>query len=221
MNNTPATLKHHSAIAARLLLWAWLSVLTVLIALNYRATADLAEREQVDASLRQVQVLEEQLTELSGHIRTLQTRPSPVSKADVQELRQDLETRLGQLEQVQENHAPAHALQALRDEFEQVKSHQTVPRPAPPATNRIARAKAITARKAPFPFRVLGLELRAEQRMVSIAPASGESSPAHIQVVLPGETVGQWRLDAIEGYTAIFSHAGQQQRLTIPVRSAP
>ncbi|ACT05339.1 conserved hypothetical protein [Dickeya chrysanthemi Ech1591] len=216
MNNAPTSLKRTAAAISWFLIYAWVSVLTVFISLSYRAIADLAERKQVDASLQQIRILEESVTELADSMRVLQTHTLPVSATALRELQQHVENRLAQIEQKQENQASTQAVQTLRDEFEQLKSQQAVAIPNTATTSHIARPAATAPKKMPFPFRILGLELRAGQRMVSIAPASGEPAPTQIQVVFPGETVGQWRLKTIDGDTAIFSHAGQTHRLAIP-----
>lgn len=216
MNNPTITLKHTATMVIRFLIWVWLGVLTVLAVMNYHNTAELTEREQMDARLKQVQVLEDRLTALTDSIQALQARPAPASTTALRGIQQNLETRIAQIEQTQENYASTQTVQTLRDELEQLKSQQAVAIPNTSTTGHIARPAATAPKRMPFPFRILGLELRAGQRMVSIAPASGEPAPAQIQVVLPGETVGQWRLKTIDGDTAIFSHAGQTHRLAIP-----
>ncbi|WP_237027546.1 hypothetical protein [Pectobacterium carotovorum] len=200
----------------RLLIWVWLGVLTALAVLNYRATADLVKREQVDASLQQVQVMEGRLTELADSIQALEARPVPASATALRSMQQSLETRIAQMEQKQENYASTQVVQTLRDELAQLKSQQKAAIQSAPTTSRTTNPAATAPRKMPFPFRIRGLELRAGQRMVSIAPASGEPAPEQIQLVLPGETVSQWRLETIDGDTAIFSRAGQTRRLAIP-----
>lgn len=213
MNNAPTSLKRTAVAVSWFLIYAWLSVLTVFIGLSYRAIAELAERKQVDARMQQIHVLEESVTELADSMQALEARPVPASTTALQGMQQHLETRIAQIEQKQANQASTQAVQTLRDELERLKSQQAVARPSPPTTHSTA---ATAPRKMPFPFRILGLELRAGQRMVSLAPASGKLSSNQIQLVSLGETVGQWRLDAIEGDTAIFSRAGQTRRLVIP-----
>ncbi|APS30443.1 hypothetical protein AB6D30_15015 [Pectobacterium brasiliense] len=216
MNNTAITLRHTSTMIIRLLVWVWLGVLTALAVLNYRATANLVKREQVDASLQQIQVLEGRLTELADNIQALEARPVPASATALRSMQQSLETRIAQMEQKQENYASTQVVQTLRDELVQLKSQQKAAIQSAPTTSRTTNPAATAPRKMPFPFRILGLELRAGQRMVSIAPASGEPAPEQIQLVLPDETVSQWRLETIDGDTAIFSRAGQTRRLAIP-----
>ncbi|WP_240479414.1 hypothetical protein [Pectobacterium carotovorum] len=193
-----------------------MSVLTVFIGLSYRTITELAERKQVDASMQHIRVLEGSVTELADSMQVLQTHTLPASATALRELQQHVENRLAQIEQKQENLASTQAVQNLRDELEWLKSQQDVAHPSPPTPQSTASPAATTPRKMPFPFRILGLELRAGQRMVSLTPASGKLSSNQIQLVSLGETVDQWRLDAIEGDTAIFSRAGQTRRLAIP-----
>ena len=68
----------------------------------------------------------------------------------------------------------------------------------------------------PLPFRVVGAELRAGQRSVSVAPSTGDFTPAQLQVLLPGDAVGPWRLQAIEGNTAVFQAGNHTRRVAIP-----
>ncbi|MGI8472766.1 hypothetical protein [Pectobacterium brasiliense] len=216
MSNTPTRLKRTAVAVSWFLIYAWLSLLTVFIGLSYRTIADLAERKQVDASMQQIRVLEESVTELADSMQVLQTHTLPVSATALRELQQHVENRLAQIEQKQANQASTQAVQTLRDELERLKSQQAIARPSPSTTHRTASPAATAPRNMPFPFRILGLELRAGQRMVSLAPAGGKLSSNQIQLVSLGETVDQWRLDAIEGDSAIFSRAGQTRRLAIP-----
>jgi hypothetical protein len=68
----------------------------------------------------------------------------------------------------------------------------------------------------PLPFRIVGAELRAGQRSVSVAPNSGDFTPDQLQVLLPGDAVGSWRLQAVEGDTAVFQAGDQTRRVAIP-----
>lgn len=89
--------------------------------------------------------------------------------------------------------------------------------PQPPAQPRASRpAAASKAEPPPLPFRVVGAELRAGQRSVSVAPSTGDFMPAQLQVLLPGDAVGPWRLQAIEGNTAVFQAGNQTRRVAIP-----
>ena len=53
-------------------------------------------------------------------------------------------------------------------------------------------------------------------RSVSVAPGAGDFTPDQLQVLLPGDAVGPWRLLAIDGNAAVFQIDGQVRRLAIP-----
>lgn len=90
------------------------------------------------------------------------------------------------------------------------------------AQRRASRTSAASKTELPpLPFRVVGAELRAGQRSVSVAPSIGDFTPAQLQVLLPGDAVGPWRLQAIEGNTAVFQAGNQTRRVAIPDRSTP
>ncbi len=89
------------------------------------------------------------------------------------------------------------------------RAHHARPRASRPAA-------ASKAEPPPLPFRVVGTELRAGQRSVSVAPSTGDFMPAQLQVLLPGDAVGPWRLQAIEGNTAVFQAGNQTRRVAIP-----
>ena len=68
----------------------------------------------------------------------------------------------------------------------------------------------------PLPFRIVGAELRAGQRSVSVAPSNGHFTPDQLQVLLPGDAIGLWRLLAVEGNTVVFQAGDQTRRMAIP-----
>ncbi|WP_458729659.1 hypothetical protein [Pseudomonas brenneri] len=216
MKAPQAVSRSTAALAVQILLWAWLIGLSVIVGLGYRVMTELADWERVDTGLRQLQVLEARVTELADGMQALEARPAPATAAELQAVRQALEPRIGQVEQAQESRATTDDLQALRNELEQIRAHQATARTAAPPQVRSPKPAAATPRVAPFPYRVVGAELRAGQRSVSIAPATGEITAGQLQVMLPGDVVGQWRLQAIDGNTAVFQAGGQTRRLAIP-----
>ena len=53
-------------------------------------------------------------------------------------------------------------------------------------------------------------------RSVSVAPSNGDFTPDQLQVLLPGDAVGPWRLQAVEGSTAVFQAGDQTRHVAIP-----
>jgi hypothetical protein len=216
MNGAPHASRSTASLLLQLLLWTWLIALTVATVIGLRITGDLAGRQQLDTTQAQLQQIDARVAELAQVSQALQAQPEAATAAALQAIRQHLDARLAQIEQELSTRATADALVAVRDEIEQLKNRQAAARPAAPARPRAARPTATVAKEELPPFQVLGVELRAGQRSLSVAPAGSGWSPAQIQVVLPGEAVGQWRLDAIDGKTAVFSRGEQVRRLAIP-----
>lgn len=216
MNGAQATSRGTVTVGLQILLWVWLVVLSILVGTGYRAMAGLADRAHVDSGLRQVQLLEARIVELADSVQMLEAQPESATVVVLHETRQRLDTRLTRMEQALADRSAAEALQALRTEVEQMKTRsQPVPIVPPPPIKPVTPVAA-TARQSPFPFRVVASEMRAGQRSVSVAPVKGELIADEIQVVLPGEAVGQWRLQAIETNIAVFQNGKQTRRLVIP-----
>src|SRR3546814_814805 len=95
-------------------------------------------------------------------------------------------------------------------------SDLTAARAAAPAQPRARNKPTAKPEPPPLPFRIVGAELRAGERSVSVAPSNGDFTPDQLQVLLPGDAVGPWRLQAVEGNTAVFQAGDQTRRVAIP-----
>src|SRR3546814_4375815 len=136
--------------------------------------------------------------------------------AVLHETRQRLEPRLTRMEQTLADRSAAEELQALRTEVEQMKARSQPIPTAPPPQAQPHMPVATAPKQARLPFRIIGSEMRAGQHSVSVGPVKGELTADKVQVVLPGEAVGQCRLQAIEANTAVFQNGTQTRRLVIP-----
>ncbi|CAE6776734.1 hypothetical protein CFBP6600_22790 [Xanthomonas arboricola pv. corylina] len=205
-----------AVVVVQSLLWLWLIGLSVFVALGYQAMNDQADQERLDSRLQR---LEARAAGLVESIEAIQQRPAVATAADLKDTRQVLEARAAQVEKTLSGYAAADDLQALRAEVEQIKARQTaapVPRAGAPAQPRASGTAAAKPEPPPLPFRVVGAELRAGQRSVSVAPSSADFTPDQLQVLLPGDALGPWRLQAIEGNTAVFQAGDQTRRVAIP-----
>ena len=216
MNAPQASRRPAAAVVVQSLLWLWLIGLSVFVALGYQTMNDQADQERLDSRLQRLEARSAGLVE---SIEAIQQRPAVATAADLKDTRQVLEARAAQVEKTLSGYAAADDLQALRAEVEQIKARQTaapVPRAAAPAQPRASGKAAAKPEPPPMPFRVVGAELRAGQRSVSVAPSSADSTPDQLQVLLPGDALGPWRLQAIEGNTAVFQAGNQTRRVAIP-----
>ena len=216
MNAPQASRRPAAAVVVQSLLWLWLIGLSVFVALGYQTMNDQADQERLDSRLQRLEARSAGLVE---SIEAIQQRPAVATAADLKDTRQVLEARAAQVEKTLSGYAAADDLQALRAEVEQIKARQTaapVPRAAAPAQPRASGKAAAKPEPPPLPFRVVGAELRAGQRSVSVAPSSADSTPDQLQVLLPGDALGPWRLRAVEGNTAVFQAGDQTRRVAIP-----
>ncbi|MFN3045765.1 hypothetical protein ACK3HP_04190 [Pseudomonas alloputida] len=213
MNAPQPVQRSTAAVVVQSLMWLWLIGLSVLVALGYQAMNDQADQDRLDSRLQR---LEAQVTGLAETIETIQQRPAVATAADLKDTRQILEARAAQVEKALSGYAAADDLQALRAEVEQLKTRQTAARAAAPAQPRAPGKAAARPEPLPLPFRIVGAELRAGQRSVSVAPSNGHFTPDQLQVLLPGDAIGLWRLLAVEGNTVVFQAGDQTRRMAIP-----
>lgn len=202
-----------AAVVVQSLMWLWLIGLSVIVALGYRAMNDLADQKRLDSRLQR---LEAQATGLAETIGIMQQRPAVATAADLKDTRQILEARAAQIEKSLSAYAAADDLQALRAEVEQLRARHSAARAAAPAQPRTRNKLTAQPEPSPLPFRIVGAELRAGERSVSVAPSNGDFTPGQLQVLLPGDAVGPWHLKAVEGNTAVFQADDQTRRMAIP-----
>ena len=213
MNAPRSARRSAAAVVVQSLLWLWLIGLSVFVALGYQTMNDQADQERLDSRLQR---LEAQATGLAETIEAIQQRPAVATAADLKDTRELLEARAAQVEKALSGYAAAEDLQALRTEVEQIKTRQTVARAAASAQPRVPTRPTAKPEPPPLPFRIVGAELRAGQRSLSVAPNNGNFTPDQLQVLLPGDAVGPWRLQAVEGNTAVFQAGDQTRRMAIP-----
>ena len=213
MNAAQSPRRPITAVVLQSLMWLWLISLSVFVALGYQAVNDQTDQNQLDTRLQR---LEAQAMGLAETIDAIQQRPAVATAADLKDTRELLEARAAQVEKALSGYAAAEDLQALRTEVEQIKTRQTVARAAASAQPRVPTRPTAKPEPPPLPFRIVGAELRAGQRSLSVAPNNGNFTPDQLQVLLPGDAVGPWRLQAVEGNTAVFQAGDQTRRMAIP-----
>src|SRR3546814_7326719 len=147
-------------------MWLWRIGLSVLVALCYQAMNDQADQERFDSRLQR---LEAQATGLAETVGAIQQRPAVATAADLKDTRQILEARAAQVEKSLSAYAAADDLQALRAEVEQVKARQTAARAAAPAPPGARNKPTAKPEPPPLPFRIVGAELSAGERSLSVA----------------------------------------------------
>ena len=213
MNAAQSPRRPITAVVVQCLMWLWLIGLSVFVALGYQAVNEQADQERLNFRLQR---LEAQAASLAEAIEAIQQRPAVATAADLKDTRELLEARAAQVEDTLSGYAAAESLQALRVEVEQIKARQSAQRAAAPAQPRAPSRPTAKREPPPLPFRIVGAELRAGQRSLSVAPSAGSYTSDQLEVLLPGDAVGPWRLQAIEGNAAVFQAGDQTRRVAIP-----
>ncbi|CAJ9348361.1 Uncharacterized protein conserved in bacteria [Burkholderia pseudomallei] len=189
--------------------------IATLAIIDHLRLAHLARTSPSYASHTDVHALQQRLDAFNDALTRLQHAPASVTQATFEATRQALDTRLGKLEQLSTATATSDAVNALDARVHQLETHQ-----APSAQ---AASKAATSRHhhvAPPtprlpPFAILGEEQRGGQTFLTIAPPHWHAL-GDVHLLQPGDSEGDWQLDALDGYTATFRVDGRIQHL--PVR---
>lgn len=200
----------------RVAIATWLLLISAAALIDHIALLNLAKQAEANAPGAQVAVLETRLADLARKVEQHQRQPASVLQQRYDVDRKALDQRLVMIEQAQRERLTADDLRPLKTRMAQLEA-RLAQRQASSVTPR-ARA-AVPAKPKPVEpsFRVIGEESRAGERFVLILPA-GETALAQVRLLRAGEEEGGWRLEAIDGDTAVFRQAGETRRLSIPVR---
>ncbi len=197
----------------------WLSLISLVVIVDHVALSRLAEDSQANAQSARIAVLEQTLSEWGQRVDAIERRPEALTREGFVDVRRAIEERLARVEQSAADHAAANELALLKERVDRLEarvvSTRQAPTPQAAPTPRPAPAESARPRIAEPPFRLLGAELRAGERFLSIAPA-GSRSLTEVRVLRPGESLDGWRFDSLDARTAVFSFEGQVRQLAVP-----
>ncbi|CAJ4803634.1 Uncharacterised protein [Burkholderia pseudomallei] len=189
--------------------------IATLVIVDHLRLAHLARTSPSYASHTDVHALQQRLDAFDVALTRLQHAPASVTQATFDATRQAFDTRLGKLEHLSTETVTTDAVNALDARVHQLETHQ--------AASAQAASKAATSRHhhvappAPRmpPFAILGEEQRGGQTFLTIAPPHWHAL-GEVHLLQPGDSEGDWQLEALDGYTATFRVDGRIQHL--PVR---
>lgn len=189
------------------------AIVTLTIA-DHRRLTHLTRTSPSYASRTDVRVLQQRLDAFDAALTRLQHAPAGVTQATFDVTQQTSDARLGKLEQRASATASTDAVNALDARVHQLETHL--------ATSAQAASKATIPRRhrtaAPTPrvppFAILGEEQRGGQTFLTVAPPHWQS-PDDVHLLQPGDSEGDWQLDALDGRTATFRVDGQLLRLSV------
>lgn len=217
MTTMPGSESRPHGLLMRVAVVTWLLLISAAVLIDHVALSGLAAHVESRASSPQVAVLEKRLAELAQQVEHVQQQPAALPQARYEAEHLALELRLSVIEESLGSPPTADGLLPLQARIEQLEARLSAPVPVPPTPSR-QRAVAPTKPKAVEPpFRVIGAELRAGERFLSIMPATADAL-AQVRLLRPGETEAGWHLVAIEENTAVFRHDDDTRRLPIPAQ---
>lgn len=189
--------------------------IATLVIVDHLRLAHLARTSPSYASHADVHALQQRLGSFDDALTRLQHAPARVTQATFDATRQAFDTRLGKLEKLSTTTATTDAVNALDARVHQLETHEAVSAQAASkaATSRHHHVAPPTPRLPPFA--ILGEERRGGQTFLTIAPPHWHAL-GDVHLLQPGESEGDWQLEALDGYTATFRIDGRIQHL--PVR---
>lgn len=188
----------------------WLALVSVLVVVNSVGLSRLTEQSRASALDAHVQALGTRVGNLEQQAEAVKRQPKPVAQADLDAVRQAVETRLTQLEQAQ---PPSADLDALRSRVGDIEAR--LKKAAAPAAGPRRAAEPVKPKVPEPPFNIVGVELRGGERFLAVA-APTASSVLDMWLLREGDAVGTWHLQAIEARAAVFRVDGQMQRIALP-----
>ncbi|MCK2094581.1 hypothetical protein [Thauera aromatica] len=217
MMTMPGSRQHRHGTLLRAATITWLLLISAAVVIDHVALSGLATQVETNAPGLQVAVLEKRLAELVQQVEHARQQPDALPQARYEAERQALEHRLNAIEQALGSLPTADNLLPLQARIEQLEMRASTPRPATPAPPRPRVAAPAKPKAIEPPFQVIGAELRAGERFLSILPtASGALS--QVRLLRPGEAEAGWHLETIEGNTAVFRHGDDTRRLPVPAQ---
>lgn len=106
--------------------------------------------------------------------------------------------------------ADLHALEQQVKKLETTRVQALVPS----ASNKPHKSRPKPKKVAEFPLQILGQEIRGGEHFLSVG-AIGSESLDQCQLIRVGETYLGWKLDGVEGQSAVFTANGATRRLNI------
>ena len=216
MMTTAQTERSHRTTLLRVAAATWLLLISAVVVIDHVILSTRADRTEDAVPATQLSELEAQLAELAREIEQQRQEPAALPLGRYESERVALDQRLEALEQALDDR-PTVDLQSLQTRIDRLEVRLATVRSAPTAASRPPVRAPARPRHVEPSFRVIGVELRAGERFLSILPADA-AALAQARLLRAGETEAGWRLEVIEDGTAAFRHGDEVRRLTVPER---
>ena len=216
MMTTAQTERSHRTTLLRVAAATWLLLISAVVVIDHVILSTRADRTEDAVPATQLSELEAQLAELAREIEQQRQGPAALRWERYESERVALDQRLAALEQAL-NDRPTVDLEPLQTRIDRLEVRLANVRSAPTAASRPPVRAPARPRPIEPSFRVIGVELRAGERFLSILPTDA-AALAQARLLRAGETETGWRLEVIEDGGAVFRHGDEVRRLTVPER---
>ena len=216
MMTTYQTERSHRTTLLRVAAATWLLLISALVVIDHVILLTRADRAEDAVPAMQLSELEAQLAELAREIEQQRQGPAELPLERYESERVALGERLAALEQALDDR-PTIDLQSLQTRIDRLEVRLATVRSAPTAASRPPVRAPARPRPVEPSFRVIGVELRAGERFLSILPADA-AALAQVRLLRAGEAEAGWRLEVIKDGGAVFRHGDEVRRLTVPER---
>lgn len=216
MMTTSQTERSHRTTLLRVAAATWLLLISAVVVSDHVILSTRADRTEDAVPAMQLSELEAQLAELAREIEQQRQGPAALRWERYESERVALDQRLEALEQAVDDR-PTIDLQSLQTRIDRLEVRLATVRSAPTAASRPPVRAPARPRHVEPSFRVIGVELRAGERFLSILPADA-AALAQARLLRAGETEAGWRLEVMEDGAAVFRHGDEVRRLTVPER---
>ena len=216
MMSTSQTERSHRTTLLRVAAATWLLLISAVVVIDHVILSTRADRTEDAVPATQLSELEAQLAELAREIEQQRQEPAALPLGRYESERVALDQRLEALEQAVDDR-PTVDLQSLQTRIDRLEVRLATVRSAPTAPSRTPARVPAKPRPIEPAFRVIGVELRAGERFLSILPTDA-AALAQARLLRAGETETGWRLEVIEDGGAVFRHGDDVRRLTVPAR---
>ena len=216
MMTTSQTERSHRTTLLRVAAATWLLLISAVVVIDHVILSTRADRTEDAVPATQLSELEAQLAELAREIEQQRQGPAALPLGRYESERVALDQRLEALEQAL-NDRPTVDLEPLQTRIDRLEVRLANVRSAPTAASRPPVRAPARPRPIEPSFRVIGVELRAGERFLSILPTDA-AALAQARLLRAGETETGWRLEVIEDGGAVFRHGDEVRRLTVPAR---
>ena len=216
MMTTAQTERSHRTTLLRVAAATWLLLISAVVVIDHVILSTRADRTEDAVPATQLSELEAQLAELAREIEQQRQGPAALPLGRYESERVALDQRLEALEQAVDDR-PTIDLQSLQTRIDRLEVRLATVRSAPTAASRPPVRAPARPRHVEPSFRVIGVELRAGERFLSILPTDA-AALAQARLLRAGETETGWRLEVMEDGGAVFRHGDEVRRLTVPER---